>query len=143
MADDYLVTLTRPSWDEWGLLVARAISTRADCRRRQVGAVILDSSHRVIGAGYNGFPPGEPGCLAGACPRAFTDVAPNSSYDTGPGTCKAIHAEINAIIDCGRERLAGSTLYCTEVPCLGCAKIIAGFGLHVVCPDSTSNPEIQ
>lgn len=118
------------------MLVARAVATRGECTRRQVGAVILDRHHRIIGAGYNGAPPGQRSCLDGACPRGHSDVAPESSYDSGPGACIAIHAELNALMDCGRERLADGdcTLYCTEKPCPGCAKILVGFGLRVIHP---------
>lgn len=58
----------RPDWDTYFLGVAQSISARADCRRRTVGAVIVSQDHRVLSTGYNGAPPGRPGCLAGACP---------------------------------------------------------------------------
>lgn len=125
---------SRPDFDTWGLLVASAVGTRGECQRRKVGAVILDEHHRIIGAGYNGAPPGQPSCLDGMCPRAFTDVPPGSTYDEGPGRCLAVHAEVNAIIDCGRERLMGgtATMYVTERPCFGCQKILDGYRLRVV-----------
>lgn len=114
----------RPSWDEYGLALAQTVSNRADCSRRQVGAVILDTEHRVVSTGYNGSYPGGPSCFAGECPRALSDVAPGSSYDTGPGTCVAIHGEMNAILFADRERLRGATLYITDEPCDGCRKHI-------------------
>lgn len=61
--------MRRPSWDEYGLGIARAVAVRGDCTRRKVGAVILDKDHRQVGGGYNGTVPGQPGCLEGACPR--------------------------------------------------------------------------
>lgn len=45
------------------------MATRADCTRRKVGAVILDTELRVVSTGYNGSYPGGPSCLAGDCPR--------------------------------------------------------------------------
>lgn len=61
---------TRISWEQWAFGVAEAVSRRADCTRRQVGAIILDLDHRLIAAGYNGAPPSAQGCLSdGACPR--------------------------------------------------------------------------
>lgn len=64
------MTDTRISWEHWAFGVAAAVSRRADCTRRQIGAVILDTDHRIVAAGYNGAPPGVDGCLTkGACPR--------------------------------------------------------------------------
>lgn len=139
----------RPTWDDWGLSLARVVATRADCSRREVGAVILDSEHRIASTGYNGSYPGGPSCLKGECPRGrhylapkrhdplglamcacghtwpcSNTVAPGSSYDTGPGACISVHAELNAILFADRERLKDATLYITDQPCDGCAKHI-------------------
>ena len=119
----------RPDWDTWALGIARAVATRGDCTRLQVGAVILDERHRVVSTGYNGAPPGGPSCLAGECPRAASGVAPGSSYDTGPGACIALHAEMNAIIWADPARLPGATIYVTFKPCAGCARMISGSGI--------------
>jgi len=129
----------RPTWDEYFLIIAQAVATRADCTRRQVGAVIVDTEHRIISTGYNGAPAGDPGCkTAGACPRGRqgTDaVAPGSSYDTGAGSCIAVHAEANALLYADGRATRGATLYCTDQPCDGCARLIAGAGItRVVYP---------
>lgn len=123
------MTDSRPGFGDWALLVARAVASRGDCRRKQVGAVILDAMHRIVSTGYNGSPPGGPSCLAGECPRAFTDVPSGSSYDTGPGTCIALHAEQNALLWADPARLPGATIYVTCEPCQGCARMIAGSGI--------------
>lgn len=129
----------RPDWDEYFLGIAKAVSLRADCTRRQVGAVIVDAQHRILSTGYNGAPAGEPGCLtAGACPRglqSLESVSPGSSYDTGAGSCIAVHAEANALLYADGWHLRGATLYCTDEPCGGCARLIAGAGIaRVVTP---------
>lgn len=124
-----MATTSRPDFDAWALHLAAAVATRGDCRRKQVGAVILDARHRVISTGYNGSPPGGPSCLAGECPRAFAGVEPGSSYDTGPGTCIALHAEMNSIIYADPLRLPGATIYITCEPCQGCTRMIAGTGI--------------
>lgn len=50
---------------------------------------------------------------------------PGSSYDTGPGACIGVHAEINALLQVSdRSRLQGATMYITDAPCEGCMKII-------------------
>jgi len=119
----------RPSWDEWFLRGAEWASERGACSRRQVGALIIDPvSHDIIEPGYNGPPSGHPDCLQGACPRATSGVEPGSSYDTGPGRCIAIHAELNAIIRAGR-RARGAHMYLTHEPCDGCMKAIMGSGI--------------
>lgn len=127
----------RPSWDEWALGIATAVSARGDCIRSQVGAVALSEDHMLIGIGYNGSPSGKPGCLSdNACPRAFSDVKPGSSYDTGPGTCIALHAEQNLIAHSYWRDLINSTLYVTREPCGGCWKAVRGTLLtRVVWPD--------
>lgn len=120
--------------------MALAASARADCTRRKVGAVILDINHRVVGVGYNGAPSGEPGCLtANACPRgrmSTDEIAPMSSYDTGAGSCIAVHAEQNAVLDAPPWQRKGGTLYVTCAPCDGCWRMIQGSGVaRVVWPD--------
>jgi dCMP deaminase len=129
-----VVTSLRPDWDPYFLGNACAVATRADCTRRKIGAVIVDTDHRVLGQGYNGAPPGRPGCLSmNACPRGqmtVEEVIPGSSYDTGAGSCIAVHAEINAILDAGGRRACrGATLYITDKPCDGCARIIEAAGI--------------
>lgn len=147
------MTSTRPGFDDWALLLAAAVSVRGDCRRKQVGAVILDPRNRVVSTGYNGAAPGGPSCLAGACPRGrhflaprldassaaqcicgvrwpcSEAVEPGSSYDSGPGTCIALHAEQNCIIWADPSRLPGATIAVTDEPCTGCARMIAGTGI--------------
>lgn len=124
--------MNRPDWTTYFNNLAREVATRGDCRRRQVGAVIVGLDHEVIAIGYNGAERGGPSCLAGDCPRAFSDVEPGSSYDTGPGACIAMHAEHNAILEVGRKACKGATLYVTSEPCAGCQKVIRYVGIAKV-----------
>lgn len=128
----------RPGWDEWAIILAAAVSLRADCQRSRVGAVILDTNHRVASAGYNGTISGKPGCLLGACPRgltSFEDVPAYSPYDNGPGFCIAVHAETNAIGDASPDRLRGATIYVTRQPCESCDRAIVRAGIaRIVFP---------
>jgi dCMP deaminase len=129
-------TSSRPSWDEWGLILALAVAARADCSRRRVGAVLMTPDHTIVATGYNGAAPGEQGCLAGGCPRALSGVEPTSSYDAGPGTCVAIHAEQNALLRASWAEQQGSTLYCTDEPCAGCLRTVKGSAVaRVIAPN--------
>lgn len=126
--------MSRPDWDAYFLGCLPALAARADCSRRQVSAIVV-RGNRIVSTGYNGSPAGGPSCLAGECPRARSNVPPDSSYDTGPGRCVAVHAEANAIIYAGRDACVGSTLYVFDRPCDGCWRLVlaAGFA-RVVWP---------
>lgn len=118
----------REERDENYLNIARAAAGRADCSRRQVGAVIV-SDDRIVSVGRNGSPPGGKSCLKGECPRGLSNVEPGSSYDTGPGTCIALHAEQNAVMRAAWDDMQGATMYLTDKPCEGCWRTIQGSGL--------------
>lgn len=148
----------RPAWDDWALGIAEAAAVRGDCTRKKVGAVIVSPDKRIV-PGYNGVPAGQRGCLDGGCPRGrhyhkenswFAGCAcgkpwpcpdaaePGSSYDTGPGACRAIHADVNAILRSSWEERQRAIMYVTCEPCTGCLKIIAGSGiLRVVWRDGS------
>ena len=121
----------RPGWDEYFLDIARAVSARADCRRRRVGAVIVSEDRRVVSTGYNGAPSGHPGCLDGHCPRGllgYDEAREFTDYDTGPGRCVAVHAEANALLY-ARTDCRSATAYVTARPCPTCRKLLAGAGV--------------
>jgi len=127
-----VVSVERPSWDSYYLGIARAVATRGECTRRQVGAVIV-SGHTIVSTGYNGAPPGELSCLDGKCPRAASQAVPGVGY--AASGCVVIHAEVNALLRAGIGRAEGATLYCTDEPCESCAPLIRAAGIaHVVFP---------
>ncbi|MFF1739615.1 deoxycytidylate deaminase [Streptomyces mirabilis] len=125
------MTDPRPSWDAYFLGIAEAVAGRADCTRALVGAVVVATAGPIaglpfiVGTGYNGAPPGVPGCLsAGACPRgklSADECAPNSDYSN----CTSDHAERNAVRFTPREHRQGATLYVTREPCPSCRTLIA------------------
>lgn len=121
----------RPDWDAYFLMIAEAVATRADCRRRQYGSVIV-KDHRIVSTGYNGSPAGAAGCLSGACPRgmlSYSEIQAYTDYENGPGRCISIHAEANAIMYADYDRLQGASIYITGAPCSACSKLIAGAGI--------------
>lgn len=122
-----------PGWDEYFLGIALAVATRAKCRRRKVGAVLVSADRRIIATGYNGAASGRPDCLEGACPRGqldYNQIPGLGDYDRPgtPGFCIAIHAEVNALLFATRDT-RGSTAYITDEPCPGCRKALAAAGI--------------
>ena len=115
--------MTRPSWDDYFLAVAKAISTRASCPRASVGAVIVPPEQRILATGYNGAPSGEADCLEAGCLMEDNHCQ------------RAIHAEVNAVAYAARHGVAlrGSVLYLYESRELGscreCVKVLRGAGV--------------
>ncbi|UVK59349.1 deoxycytidylate deaminase [Gordonia phage Pherobrine] len=125
----------RPSWDEYGLAIATAASTRADCTRRKVGAALMASDHSIVGTGYNGGPSKGKSCLKGECPRGrltHEELAADSPYDNTVGKCIALHAEWNVLLRASWAQLNGATLYITEEPCHICKNFIGGTNISAV-----------
>jgi dCMP deaminase len=112
----------RASWDDYFMNMAVHASTRATCRRKQVGAVLVRDC-TVLATGYNGSIRGGAHCLDVGC-------------DMEEGHCvRTIHAEVNAVAQAARNgvRLDGSTAYVTALPCWGCFKTMMNAGvIHVV-----------
>ncbi|MEU8133217.1 deoxycytidylate deaminase [Streptodolium elevatio] len=132
----------RPTWEEWALGIAVAVAQRADCTRAKVGAVILSRKNRVLGLGYNGLPPGLPGCAtADNCPRGQLSTA-ECARDSDYSNCPATHAERNAIEDAlvkgfSAYELQEARLYVTRRPCPACLTLINSAGIRrIVVLDS-------
>lgn len=75
---------TKPTWQEYFLEIAKAVSIRATCPRAHSG-VILVKNRRIISTGYNGAPPGYSECLTHGC------IIVNNSC------IRTIHGERNTI----------------------------------------------
>ncbi len=60
--------IKRPSWDDYFMMLAEVVKKRADCTRRQVGAIIIKDK-RIIATGYNGTPHKIKNCTDGGCSR--------------------------------------------------------------------------
>ncbi|KAF6013847.1 hypothetical protein HII13_001095 [Brettanomyces bruxellensis] len=125
----------RPAWDEYFMSLANLAAHRANCMKRRVGCVIIRDK-RVIATGYNGTPRNFKNCNEGGCPRC------NSADASGVGlsTCLCLHAEENALLEAGRDRIGSSaTVYCNTCPCLTCSiKIIQAGVREVVYSQSYS-----
>lgn len=119
--------------DLYYLNIAKTVSMRSTCLKRQYGAVIVKNDE-IISTGYNGSPRGEENCCdRGKCSRM--DV-PHNSGDYSD--CHSVHAEMNAIISAPRSEMLGATLYLygregdTAVrskPCPICERLIKNAGI--------------
>jgi len=100
---------------------------------------IVDPNQRVVGTGYNGTKPGALNCIDGGCPRYVNDVPSGTPYDYGDGLCLGVHAETNALTFGDPMRFHPATLFVNGMPCIACARNIAGAGIkRIVC---LSQPE--
>ncbi|KAI9736809.1 MAG: Deoxycytidine monophosphate (dCMP) deaminase [Claussenomyces sp. TS43310] len=118
----------RPSWDQYFMQLASLAAQRSNCMKRRVGCVLVRQK-RVISTGYNGTPRGLRNCAEGGCPRC--NAAQGSGV--GLGTCLCLHAEENALLEAGRERIReGAILYCDTCPCLTCSIKITQVGVSEV-----------
>lgn len=104
----------RPDIDRYFLAIACVVASRATCQRRAVGCVLVDPYKHIIATGYNGLSAGEIHCIDTPC-----EFAEGKS-----GTpCNAIHAEINALIQCTQPQMI-ETVYCTASPCIHCTRAL-------------------
>ena len=106
----------RDTLDQYFMKLLPLVAARSTCRRRAVGCVLADARGRILAAGYNGVPTATEHCLDTPCPGA--DDAPGDSR-----RCLAIHAEQNALLNCGRLDLV-ITAYVSCSPCFVCAKLL-------------------
>ncbi len=116
----------RPDWDEYFMNIAEVVSSRSNCSRRHVAAVVV-KDRRIISTGYNGTPRGIKNCFEGGCPRCSSDAPSGTDLDR----CLCSHGEENAIVQAAYHgiSLKDSTLYTTFSPCLLCAKMIINAGI--------------
>ncbi|KAI0673391.1 cytidine deaminase-like protein [Trametes maxima] len=115
----------RPGWDTYFMQLASLASQRSNCMKRRVGAILVRNKC-VISTGYNGTPRGLKNCNEGGCARC------NTASET-PDECLCLHAEENALLEAGRERVGGgSVLYCNTCPCLKCTIKIIQTGVREV-----------
>jgi dCMP deaminase len=106
--------------------IAELVATRSTCLRRHVGAVLV-KDRRVLATGYNGAPAGIRHCEETGCIRLKTSVPSGQRHEL----CRGLHAEQNAIIQAAYHgiSIAGSSLYCTDQPCVICSKMLINAGI--------------
>lgn len=114
----------RPTHVEIVANLAYQVRRRSTCSARgSVGAVIYDGYGRIISTGYNGSPSGFPHCDEVGC-----------VLDEGGHCVYAVHAEVNALIQCMAYGIPtrGLHLFTTSSPCNRCATMIVRCGIACV-----------
>lgn len=127
----------RPDKHTYYLDIAAQVAKRSTCIRRQYGAVIVRDDE-IVSTGYNGAPRGERNCCdTGMCWREQNDIPHGERYEQ----CRAVHAEMNAVISAARRDMIGGTMYLAgwengerieAIPCLICEKLIKQAGISKV-----------
>jgi dCMP deaminase len=110
------------SWDQYFMGVALLSAQRSKDPNTQVGACIVNSEHRIVGVGYNGFPAG---CGDDALPWDREGEYLDTKYPF------VVHAELNAILN-SIQNLRGCTIYVALFPCNECAKAIIQSGISEI-----------
>ena len=118
-------------WNEYFLDIAKTCSTRSNCFRAKVGAVIVGEDKKIKATGYNGTPSKVISCYElGKCYRIEKNIPSGTMYET----CRSIHAEQNAIIQAGQDRCLGGTMYVYghDFICILCKRFIVQAGIKDV-----------
>jgi dCMP deaminase len=112
--------------------IAHLVKKRSTCLRRQVGAV-LSKDKNILATGYNGPPSGTSHCIDVGCLREKLGIPSGERHEI----CRGLHAEQNAIIQAAKHGTAitGSVLYCTNLPCIICSKMIINAGITKIIYD--------
>ncbi|WP_195572643.1 deoxycytidylate deaminase [Paenibacillus sp. 1001270B_150601_E10] len=126
----------RKDWDTYFMDIAYMVSTRSQCPRRHVGAVLVQGK-KLLGTAYNGAPMGVPDCSEAGCM-----IAEQFELVTHPdGTeemvkkercIRTIHAEQNLLLFTDRMDREGATVYVTDQPCWTCANMLANSGVKEI-----------
>ncbi len=105
------------------------VATRSTCLRRKVGAVLVKDK-RILATGYNGAPSGLRHCLEIGCLRERLKVPSGQRHEL----CRALHAEQNVLIQAAYHgvSVAGAVLYCTNLPCVICTKMLINAGVTTI-----------
>ena len=119
----------RPSWEKYFMDITCLVARRSTCTRRAVGAIIV-KDRRVLATGYNGAPSQVRHCAEVGCLRKQLNVPSGERHEL----CRGIHAEQNAIIQAAYHgaSIKGGTLFCTNLPCSICAKMIINAGIQQI-----------
>lgn len=125
----------RKDWDTYFMDIAYMVSTRSQCPRRHVGAVLVQGK-KLLGTAYNGAPMGAPDCSEAGCMLAeeyeVSQVDGKEQIVKKLRCIRTIHAEQNLLLFTDRIDREGSTVYVTDEPCWTCANMLANSGIREI-----------
>ena len=121
--------MSRLPWPDYFMEIAFLVAERSTCLRRKVGAVAVKDK-RILATGYNGAPSGLAHCLETGCLRQKIGVPSGERHEL----CRGLHAEQNVIIQAAVHGipLSGADFYCTDQPCLICAKMLINCNVKTI-----------
>ena len=130
--------MKRPEWNEYFMRMAELAAERSTCTRRKVGAVLVKDK-RVLATGYNGAPKKIPHCEETGCLRKQLNIPSGQRHEI----CRGIHAEQNLIAQSAVHgvKTEGATVYCTNQPCIICAKLLINAGIKKIYYKKPYNDE--
>tara|TARA_Y100001970_G_C13828410_1_gene648463 strand:- start:253 stop:681 length:429 start_codon:yes stop_codon:yes gene_type:complete len=111
----------RISWGKYFINIAKEVSKRSTCNRKNVGAVIVRDK-TILSTGYNGSIKGLPHC-------------DEIGHEMINGHCvRTTHAEANAIVQAAKNgvKVNNSEIYVTASPCYDCFKLIVNAGINTI-----------
>lgn len=120
--------------------IAETVSKRSTCLRYQYGAIIVKNDE-ILSTGYSGAPRGRKNCTdLGYCTRQKLGIPHGQRVET----CRAVHAEANAITSVSRRDSIGAAMYLVgrdadsgsyvvdATVCPMCKKLIINAGITTV-----------
>lgn len=113
--------MSRASWPEYFMKIARQVASRSTCDRLHVGCVLVKDKI-ILSTGYNGSVRGLPHC-------------DDEGHDIVDGHCvRTLHAEVNAVLQAAKRGVAidGASCYVSYFPCWPCFKMLANAGIRVI-----------
>lgn len=109
--------MTRPTWPQTWMSIARVIAERSYDPRLKVGAIVVSSDNtQMLSGGYNGNYAG----------------GPHEHESPEPGMSGFIHAEVNALVKLDFNFAKDKHMFITHSPCRMCAKLIINAGIRRV-----------
>ena len=113
--------MTRVSWEQYFMNIAKEVASRSTCDRKHVGSVIV-RDRTILSTGYNGSIRGMPHC---------DDIGHMMENNHCVAT---IHAEANAVLQAAKNgvMIDGAEVYITASPCWPCFKMLANAGIKKI-----------